>query len=80
VKTSAGAALVVGVLMMTACAPANGPAKPPTASEILNKPDQATLKDAHFTLVAHIVSGGVAFDATAMASSSPSRRRHRSSR
>ena len=65
VKTSAGAALVVGVLMMTACAPAaNGPAKPPTASEMLNKPDQATLKDAHFTLVAHIVSGGVAFDAT----------------
>jgi outer membrane lipoprotein-sorting protein len=65
VKTSARATLAVSVLMLAACGPvANGPAKPPTASEILNKPDQANVKDAHFTLVAHIVSGGVAFDAT----------------
>jgi hypothetical protein len=60
VKTRAGTTLAIAVLMLAAC----GPAKPPTASEILNKPDQANVKDAHFTLVAHIVSSGVAFDAT----------------
>ncbi len=64
-KTRARATLAVTVLMLTACGPtANGAAKPPTASEILNKPDHANVKDAHFTLVAHIVSAGVAFDAT----------------
>jgi outer membrane lipoprotein-sorting protein len=64
VKTSARATLAIAVLIQAACAPANAAAKPPTASEILNKPDQANVKDAHFTLVAHIVSAGVAFDAT----------------
>lgn len=39
-------------------------AGPPTAQEILNKPNQANVTDAHFTLVAHISSGGVTFDAT----------------
>ena len=63
-KTSARATLAIAVLMQAACAPANVAAKPPTAAEILNKPDQANVKDAHFTLVAHIVSAGVAFDAT----------------
>jgi hypothetical protein len=43
---------------------AAGPATPPTAQEILAKPDKANVKDAHFTLVAHIVSGNVSFDAT----------------
>jgi hypothetical protein len=64
VKTSARATLALVVLIQAACGPANAAAKPPTASEILNKPDQANVKDAHFTLVAHIVSAGVAFDAT----------------
>jgi hypothetical protein len=65
VKTSARATLAVVVLMLAACGPtANTAAKPPTPSEILNKPDQANVKDAHFTLVAHIVSAGVTFDAT----------------
>src|ERR1700674_1823705 len=65
VKAKPRATLAVTVLMLAACGPtANGAAKLPTASEILNKPDQANVKDAHFTLVAHIVSSGVAFDAT----------------
>jgi hypothetical protein len=65
VKTGTRATLGMAVLMLAACGPAaNGAAKLPTASEILNKPDHANVKDAHFTLVAHIVSAGVAFDAT----------------
>ena len=61
-KTKPRATLAVAVLLLAACGPTA--ATPPTASEILNKPDQANVKDAHFTLVAHIVSAGVAFDAT----------------
>ena len=38
--------------------------KPPTAAEILAKPDHANVKDAHFTLTAHITNSGVSFDAT----------------
>ena len=65
VQSNTRATLAVTVLMLAACAPTqNQAAKLPTASEILNKPDQASVKDAHFTLVAHIVSAGVAFDAT----------------
>jgi hypothetical protein len=65
VKAKPRATLAVAILMLAACGPiANDAAKPPTASEILNKPDKASVKDAHFTLVAHIVSSGVAFDAT----------------
>src|SRR3981081_998212 len=65
VKTKPRATLAFAVLMLAACGPAvNEAAKLPTASEILNKPDKANVKDAHFTLVAHIVSAGVAFDAT----------------
>src|SRR3989440_12602217 len=65
VKTKPRATLAVAVLLLAACGPtANQATKPPTAAEILNKPDQANVKDAHFTLVAHIVSAGVAFDAT----------------
>jgi hypothetical protein len=65
VKTKPRATLGIAVLMLAGCtATANQAAKPPTASEILNRPDQANVKDAHFTLVAHIVSAGVAFDAT----------------
>lgn len=64
-KTKPRATLGLAVLMLVGCTgTANQAAKPPTASEILNKPDQANVKDAHFTLVAHIVSTGVAFDAT----------------
>jgi hypothetical protein len=65
VQSNTRATLAVTVLMLAACGPTqNQAAKLPTASEILNKPDQASVKDAHFTLVAHIVSAGVAFDAT----------------
>ncbi|HXN58299.1 MAG TPA: hypothetical protein VN912_06920 [Candidatus Angelobacter sp.] len=64
-QSNTRATLAVTVLMLAACGPTqNQAAKLPTASEILNKPDQASVKDAHFTLVAHIVSAGVAFDAT----------------
>ena len=65
VKTKPRATLALAILTLAACGPtANEAAKLPTASEILNKPDTASVKDAHFTLVAHIVSSGVAFDAT----------------
>ena len=40
------------------------PSRPLTAAQILNKPEQANVKDAHFTLSAHVVSGSVSFDAT----------------
>ena len=64
-KTTPRATLAVAILTLAACgATANEATKVPTASEILNKPDQASVKDAHFTLVAHIVSSGIAFDAT----------------
>ena len=64
-QSNTRATLAVTILMLAACGPTqNQAAKLPTASEILNKPDQASVKDAHFTLVAHIVSAGVAFDAT----------------
>jgi len=63
VKAKPRATLAIAVLMLTGCM-ANQAAKTPTAPEILNKPDQANVKDAHFTLVAHIVSAGVTFDAT----------------
>jgi hypothetical protein len=63
VKAKPRATLGIAVLMLAGCS-ANQAAKLPTASEILNKPDQANVKDAHFTLVAHIISAGVAFDAT----------------
>jgi len=42
----------------------SGTAAPPSAQEILDKPNQANVRDAHFTLVAHLSSGGIAFDAT----------------
>ncbi|TMF15804.1 MAG: hypothetical protein E6I37_00475 [Chloroflexi bacterium] len=57
--------LAISALVVAGCSnPAGGPAKPPTAQEILAKPDSANVKDGHFTLVAHIVSGTVTFDAT----------------
>jgi outer membrane lipoprotein-sorting protein len=58
------AVVVAGVLLAACGTAATQPAKPPTADEILAKPDQANVKDAHFTLTAHIVSSGVSFDAT----------------
>jgi len=65
VKTKPRATLAIAVLMLAACTATGNPAaKPPMASEILNKPDQANVRDAHFTLVAHVVSAGVTFDAT----------------
>jgi hypothetical protein len=57
--------LPISALVVAGCGnAAGGPAKPPTAQEILNKPDTANVKDGHFTLVAHIVSSGITFDAT----------------
>jgi len=56
--------LSTAVLLLSACGNPAGPATPPSAQEILSKPDKANVKDAHFTLVAHIVSGSIAFDAT----------------
>jgi hypothetical protein len=65
VKARRWLALSTATLLLSACGnAANTPAKPPTAQEILNKPDKANVKDAHFTLVAHIVSGSTTFDAT----------------
>ena len=55
----------MAVLVVAACSnPAVAPAKPPTAQVILTKPLTADVKDAHFSLVAHIVSGNISFDAT----------------
>jgi len=65
VKAHTGLVVAISALVVAGCTnPAAGPAKPPTAQEILAKPDTANVKDGHFTLVAHIVSGSVAFDAT----------------
>jgi hypothetical protein len=50
-------------LLLAACSGGTS-AQTPSASGILNKPDQADVKDAHFTLTAHIVSSNVALDAT----------------
>ena len=50
-------------LLLAACSGGTS-SQTPTASEILNKPEQANVKDAHFTLTAHIVSSNVALDAT----------------
>jgi hypothetical protein len=61
VKLNPRATLAITVLVLAGCTATA--AKIPTASEILNKPDQTNVKDAHFTLVAHIVSAGVVFDA-----------------
>jgi hypothetical protein len=52
--------LLATAVLLTACRNGNTP----SAQDILNKPDQANVKDAHFTLVAHLASGGIAFDAT----------------
>jgi hypothetical protein len=57
--------LPISALVVAGCGNSAGaPAKPPTAQEILAKPDSANVKDGHFSLVAHIVSGNIAFDAT----------------
>lgn len=37
---------------------------PPSAKDILGRPDRSSLRDAHFTLTAHIASGSVSFDGT----------------
>ena len=56
-------ALLTAVL--AACSSnAEQPARAPSAGEILKKPEQAAVKDAHFTLTAHLVSSSVALDLT----------------
>ena len=65
VKTRAWLLVQMVALVLAGCSNSAGtPAKSPTAQEILNKPDTATVKDAHFSLVAHVVSGNITFDAT----------------
>jgi len=56
--------LVLAAALTTACSSASTPSGPPSAQDILNKPNQANVRDAHFSLVAHVTSGGIAFDAT----------------
>jgi len=57
--------VVAAAALLTACSSSpNTPSGPPSAQDILNKPDQANVKDAHFTLVAHLKSGSISFDAT----------------
>jgi hypothetical protein len=57
--------LALLALTLAACqSTANQPTKPLTAAQILNKPEQANVKDGHFILTAHVVSGSVSFDAT----------------
>ena len=64
-KTRTWLVLPLSALVIAACSNnAGAPATPPTAQQILAKPDAADVKDAHFNLVAHIVSGNIAFDAT----------------
>jgi hypothetical protein len=63
VKTRNWTIFAISTLVIAGCGN-NAPAKPPTAQEILAKPESANVKDGHFTLVAHIATGGVSFDAT----------------
>lgn len=64
VEMRRGAAMLAPMaVVLAACGSGNSSATP-SASEILNKPDQANVNDAHFTLTAHIVSSNVALDAT----------------
>jgi len=64
VKALAWLVPLMAALVAAACGSTANGAILPSAAEILNKPYTATVKDAHFTLVAHVVSGNVAFDAT----------------
>lgn len=58
--------LVLLATLLTACAnnQTAQSSRPLTAADILNKPEHASVRDAHFTLTAHVVSGGISFDAT----------------
>jgi outer membrane lipoprotein-sorting protein len=56
--------LLMVTLVAAACSSNTAGATPPTAQEILNKPYTATVKDAHFTLAAHVVTSSTTFDAT----------------
>jgi len=65
VKKRSWLVLAISALVVAGCGNSAGaPAKPPTAQEILARPDSANVKDGHFSLVAHIVSGNITFDAT----------------
>ncbi|TMC27559.1 MAG: hypothetical protein E6J32_10455 [Chloroflexi bacterium] len=57
--------VLTATALLTGCGiGASSPPRPPSAQDILNRPDRANVKDAHFTLVAHLTSGGISFDAT----------------
>jgi hypothetical protein len=65
VKKRTWLVLAISAIVIAGCGNSAGaPAKPPTAQEILARPDSANVKDGHFGLVAHIVSGNITFDAT----------------
>jgi hypothetical protein len=65
VKARLWLALVISALVVAACGSDNSAAaKVPTAAEMLDKPYQANLKDAHFMVMAHVASGNIAYDAT----------------
>jgi hypothetical protein len=51
--------LAVAVAVLTAGCGVPTPAAPPTAQEVLAKPQQSNLKDAHFTLSGKVTSSGV---------------------
>ena len=57
-------ALPMAAVLIAGCGSAVQTSKPPTAADVLAKPDKANVKDAHFTLTAHVTSQGVTFDAT----------------
>jgi outer membrane lipoprotein-sorting protein len=64
VKALAWLVLLMAALVAAACGNSADGKRTPSAAEILNKPYTANVKDAHFMLVAHVVSGNVTFDAT----------------
>lgn len=57
---AAGVALVA--VLLAACGGPGAPAKPPTAQEVLAKPAQSNLKDAHFLATGKFTSSGVTVD------------------
>jgi hypothetical protein len=62
-RHAAAALGVVGIVLIAGCGPGSAATHPP-AKDILNRPDQSSLRDAHFTLTAHIATGSVTFDGT----------------
>jgi hypothetical protein len=62
-RQRAFAAIASGLVLVAGCGLGSS-ATHPAAKDILNRPDQSSLRDAHFTLTAHIATGAVTFDGT----------------